>query len=388
MDESRAEVYSNLSRVLMRLSESVASVAAADVALQLAERLRLDRVVAETLNNKGSSLGQTGRRREAMALLRGAVEVARAGGHVAAEIRALANMASGIEDNVESEQVNRQAFDLAMRVGNVNLARWSRESIRFAAFLRAESWDEPMAETWADVDALFGGGASLSDEARWINTSVTIRIHRGQPTTELLARLDEIAAEVSDPIVTSEVLSHQASLALVAGDYAAAARLELAAADQGSQVTFIYLSFAIRALLLAGDLEGAKATEVRHTKESQGNRIDQALGVGSEAGIAALEGRVEDAVAGYRAALERLDAIHMGWLTALLGFEFVALVGDHPAAREAAARSREIFERVGARPWLDKLDAVLASVSAAPARPAAPRATAGTEPRRIEVPWA
>jgi len=297
-------------------------------------------------------------------------------------------MASGIEDNVESEQVNRQAFDLAMRVGNVNLARWSRESIRFAAFLKAESWDEPMAETWADVDALFGGGASLSDEARWINTSVSIRIHRGLPVTELLSRLDEIAAEVSDPTVTAEALSHQASLALVAGDYAGAARLDLAAADQGSQVTFIYLSFAIRVLLLAGDLEGARATVVRHTKESQGNRIDEALGVGAQAGIAALEGRIDDAVAGYRAALERLDAIHMGWLTALLGFEFVSVVGDHPASREAAARSRETFERVGAQPWLDKLDAVLASLSRAPARPAAVTSAAATEPRRIEVPWA
>ena len=388
MDEARAEVYANLSRVLMRLSESGPSVAAADVALQLAERLQLGRVIAESLNNKGSALGQTGRRREAMALLRGAVEVARAGGHVAAEIRALANMASGIEDNVESEQVYRQAFDLAMRVGNVNLARWSRESIRFAAFLKAESWDEPMAETWADVDALFGGGASLSDEARWINTSVSIRIHRGLPVTELLSRLDEIAAEVSDPTVTAEVLSHQASLALVAGDYAGAARLDLAAADQGSQVTFIYLSFAIRVLLLAGDLEGARATVVRHTKESQGNRIDEALGVGAQAGIAALEGRIDDAVAGYRAALERLDAIHMGWLTALLGFEFVSVVGDHPASREAAARSRETFERVGAQPWVDKLDAVLASLSRAPARPAAVTSAAATEPRRIEVPWA
>ena len=55
-----------------------------------------------------------------------------------------------------------------MRVGNLNLARWSRESIRFSAYLLAEGWDEALAETWADVDALFGGGASLNDEARWI----------------------------------------------------------------------------------------------------------------------------------------------------------------------------------------------------------------------------
>ncbi|HLY14418.1 MAG TPA: hypothetical protein VKR24_08705, partial [Candidatus Limnocylindrales bacterium] len=283
-------------------------------------------------------------------------------GHVAAEIRALANMGAGIDDPVESSKISRQAYDLAMRVGNVNLARWSRESIRFGAFLRADGWDEAMAEVWADVDALFGGGGSLTDEARWINTTVSIRVHRGLPVDELLERLDEIAAEVSDPIVSSEVLSHRAQMAMVAGDYATAARLNEAAADLGSQVTFIYLSFALRSLLLAHDLEGARAMAIRHHKESQANRIDEAFDIGAAASIAALEGRTDEAIAGYREAFERLAAIHEDWLMAMLGFEVVALVGaDHPFVREVAARSRTIFERVGARPWLANLDALLAS---------------------------
>jgi hypothetical protein len=313
-----------------------------------------------------------------MALLRAAVDVARAGGHVAAEIRALANMASGIEDPFESNTINQQAFDLALRVGNVNLARWSRESIRFSAFLRAEGWDEALAETWADVDASFGGGASLNDEARWISTSANMRMHRGLPVDELLARLDKIAAEVSDPSVSAEVLGHQGSLALIAGDYAKAARLELAAADLGAQVTFIFLSFALRAFLLDGDLEGARHTAARHHQESQGNRIDDAFNVAGQAGIAALEGRRDDAVAGYREALEGLDAIHEEWLLALLGFEFLSLVGDHPAAREAAARSRAIFERVDARPWLEKLDALAVRGEAA-------GKAAKTDPRAVEA---
>ena len=84
------------------------------------------------------------------------------------EIRALANIAANIDDPLASREVNRQAFDLAMRVGNVNLARWSRESARFAGFLLAEDWDGLLAESWADVDASMGGGASLNDEARWL----------------------------------------------------------------------------------------------------------------------------------------------------------------------------------------------------------------------------
>ena len=374
MDEPRAEVYSNLSRVLMRLTESGPAVAAADVALPLAERLDLDRVVAETLNNKGSALGQIGRRREGKALLRAAVDVARGGGHLAAEIRALANMAANIEDPLESSTVNRQAFDLAMRVGNLNLARWSREALRFSKFLLAEDWDEPLAESWADVDASFGGGSSLNDEARWISTTVTMRMHRGQPVDDLLARLEVIASEVSDPSVPAEVLASQASLALVAGEYARAGRLNLEAADLGSQITFIYLSFAVRALLMAGDVEGARLAATRHRAESPGNLIDTTLDVAAQAGIDALDGHVDEAVAGYREAFTRLEAIHIEWLIALLGFEFMSLVGvDHPATREAAARSRTIFERIEARPWLAKLDALEAERPAAAARLGQPR---------------
>ena len=369
MDEARAEVYSDLSRALMRLTESGAAVAAADVALPIAERLNLDRVVAETLNNKGSALGQLGRRREGKALLRAAVEVARAGGHVAAEIRALANMAANIEDPLESGPVNQQAFDLAMRVGNLNLARWSREALRFSKFLLAEDWDEPLAESWADVDASFGGGSSLNDEARWISTTVTMRMHRGLPVDDLLARLEVIAGEVSDPSVPAEVLSTRASLALVAGDYARAGRLNLEAADLGSQITFIYLSFAVRALLLAGDVEGARAAAARHRQESPGNLIDIALDGAAHAGIDALDGHLDQAIAGYREAFARLEGLHIEWLTALLGFEFMTLVGsDHPATREAATRSRAIFERINARPWLDKLDVLESSSREARAR--------------------
>jgi hypothetical protein len=352
----------------MRLTESGPAVAAADVALPIAERLHLDRVLAETLNNKGSALGQIARRREGNALIRAAIDIARAGGHVAAEIRALANMAANFNDPLEARPLNRQAFDLAMRVGNVNLARWSRESARFASFLLAENWDESLAETWADVDASFGGGSSLNDEARWIGTTVTMQMHRGVPVDDLLARLDVIAGAVSDPSVLAEVMAHQASLALVAGDYPRAARLNLEAADVGAQISFIYLSFAVRALLLSGDVEGARVALARHWAESPGNLIDAALGVAGEAGIAALDGHLDEAIAGYRDAFARLDAIHVEWLVALLGFEFMALVGgDHPATREAAARSREIFERIKARPWLDKLDALEADRPAAPA---------------------
>ncbi|HEX7489390.1 MAG TPA: hypothetical protein VF341_10815, partial [Anaeromyxobacteraceae bacterium] len=84
--ETRAVLLSTLSRAYMRSGAAARSVETADRALGIAERRHLERIIAETFNNKGSSLGQLGREREGVALLKAAVDVARAGGFVAAEI--------------------------------------------------------------------------------------------------------------------------------------------------------------------------------------------------------------------------------------------------------------------------------------------------------------
>jgi class 3 adenylate cyclase/predicted ATPase len=369
MDQARAEVFADLSRALMRSHESNLAIAAADVALPIAERLNLDRIVAETLNNKGSSFTQIGRRREGVALLQAAIEVARSGGHVAAEIRALANLSANTEDPSRSREVALQAVNLAVRVGNVNLARWNRESARFSTFLLAENWDEIVGQTWEEADQALGGSAALSDESRWIATTATVLIARGQPVDDLLRRLETIAGQISEPGAAADLLQLRGDKAFMSGDPAGAAELYLAAADLGSQAPDIYLSSAVRAFIASRDVEGARSAIARHREVAPGYVVDTAIGIAADAGIAFLEGQLDEGIQGYRDALARLESIHVGWLVAAFGYELVSLAGpDHPAAKEAAARSREIFERIKARPWLELLDAALASRPADPAR--------------------
>lgn len=301
-------------------------------------------------------------------MLRAAIEVARSGGHVAAEIRALANLGANTEDPSRSREVGLEAFNLAVRVGNVNLARWARESVRFSTFLLAENWDEALGQTWEEADQALGGSAALSDEARWIATTATMLIARAQPVEDLLRRLETIAGEVSDPGAAADVLNLQGAKKLISGDSVRAAELYLAAADLGSQVSHIYLSFAVRALIWSRDVEGARIAAARHRQIAPGFVLDAAIGMAADAGIAALEGRLDDGIQGYREALAQLASIHVEWLVAVIGYEFVRVVGaDHPATKEAAARSREIFERIRARPWLEMLEAAIAA-----GRPAAP----------------
>ena len=89
------------------------------------------------------------------------------------------------------------------------------------------------------------------------------------------------------------------------------------------------------------------------------------------AGLAALAGRKEEAVAGYRDALARWRDAGVHFLQALSALTFLHLVGpDDPDAREAAAEARAIFERLRAQPFLDRLDLVTARIeSAADASP-------------------
>jgi hypothetical protein len=83
--------------------------------------------------------------------------------------------------------------------------------------------------------------------------------------------------------------------------------------------------------------------------------------IAARAGVAALEGRLDAAIAGYREALSRHRSIGADFNVAQLALDFVMLVGgDHPATRDVAAEARAIFERVKARPYLERLEAAMA----------------------------
>jgi len=355
--EVRATMLANLSRALMRTSQPARAIQAADLALDLAEHLGLERIVAETFNNKGSSLGQLGRRREGLALLQAAIDVAHAGGFVAAEIRATSNLGAYTEDARQARDAYRAAEELARRVGNRNLARWSAEAARFQDYVLAEGWDAALAEG-ADDRAEDAG--SLLDEVRNIAISTVFLSARGESTDAALARLEVLSTQVSDPFAVASVHSVRSDRALHAGDYAAAwDEAMLATADE--EIAAFYLVDAMRAALWGGDLERAREA-ARRLEAIPQTGIGIAAGrIAARAGIAALEGRLDEAITSYRDALSRYRSIGADLNVAQLALDFVIVVGgDHAATREAAAEARAIFERVKARPFLERLDAAMA----------------------------
>jgi hypothetical protein len=98
------------------------------------------------------------------------------------------------------------------------------------------------------------------------------------------------------------------------------------------------------------------------------------------AGLAALEGRTADALALYREALRGWRDLGLPWDEALTGIDMVTLLEpSEPEVRSAAESAHEILIRLGAKPFLERLDAAMGHATSA--EPSAGGATKPTESR-------
>jgi hypothetical protein len=253
------------------------------------------------------------------------------------------------------------AEELARRVGNRSLASWAGVAVRFGSYFLADGWDEALAEGAADdgEDSGHGTGNPM-DEIRRLGVAAFFLVARGESTDASLARLEVLSSEVSDPYGPSSVHCLRSDRALHAGDFGLACDEAVSAAEADPGVT-VYLALAMRPALWGRDLARARQVADRLDADPSTELGVAAYRVAARAGIAALEGRTDDAITGFREALSRLRSEGSDFEVARISLDFVLLVGaDHPATREAAAEARAIFERVRARPYLERLDAAVA----------------------------
>ena len=375
-DEARAGLLSNLSRAYMRSGLPARSIETADEALGLAERRHLDRIIAETFNNKGSSLGYLGRQHEATALLKAAVDLSHARGFVAAEIRALSNLATVTDDDPRrARETLEQSVGLAHRVGNRSLAAWAAITRLYATFQMAEGWEEALAEAEQDLaDARTHGITSPLDEIRSLSVQALMRVARGDSTDATLIALEALVDKTTDAFGVAAVHFLRGDRALLAGRNAEACR-EMLLASAEPNFGEIFLPRAVRAALWGGDAGKAReAADLLDANPSSAGATTAARAA-ARAGIAALESRRDEAIAGYRDALGRYRALGQDFDLACTALDLVLLVGSQErSAHVAAEEARQIFERVGARPYLEWLEAAIA-------RPGSDGSSAGVKER-------
>ena len=239
----------------MRIGRPEEAVATADLALDLAEHLGLERIIAETFNNKGSSLGYLGRRREALVLLRAAVDTAHAGGFVAAETRALSNLGAQSDDVQESGARYAAAAELALRVGNRNMANWATVAQRYSALLAAEGWDAVIEES---SDANADDAENPQDAFRRLSVLCYFIGPRGESLDGVIERMTALLDELSDPTAAPGLQFARAQQAVVQGDLPRAIELGLLAGGQDPVLGRIYRSQSLHLAFWRRDLAQAR----------------------------------------------------------------------------------------------------------------------------------
>jgi len=378
----RAEVLSSLSRALMRADEPARAVEIADRALGIAERRDLELVVAETFNNKGASLGYLGRSREAVALLEAAVRAARAGGFVGAEVRALANLGAVTHHAGQTRrgrEVQREALALARRVGNQNMTIWLLAGDIEGAYLTGRDWERALI----DCDEALATVGDPGDERRILQAMAFIRVERGDDVDDILARLDELGATTSDPGDAQLMHVLRALQRIGAGDLAGAWDEAMAGVDLFPAFAVVCVRTATIAASLAGDLDQLRLAADRLDGLRGSATSQRRFRAPIRAAVAALEGRRAEATAAFREAARAWTEQGEEFVAATDEMIAVVLLGaGDPALAEMAAHARVVFERVGARPYLARLDAAIGGAPGAvatdrSATPAGPPVTTG-----------
>jgi hypothetical protein len=124
---------------------------------------------------------------------------------------------------------------------------------------------------------------------------------------------------------------------------------------------FYALEGLMRSALWLSSRDRARAALQRIDDFPSTGRTGRALRVWARAGYAAVDGRADDAVEGFADADARFDELSLQLQRACAALDAVLLLPDRTELRPAAERARETFERIGARPYLDRLAQALSS---------------------------
>ena len=328
--------------------------------LEAAEHADLRDILADALVTKGSALGSLGRLQEGVGVIEIAERIARANGLSGTLLRALRNRSAIQGFDVAADATRslaEEVLELSRRVGDLGTRADALQTLGWCWALFDTDPDRAMA-TWSD---LLAEDMDAADEIPILDAMLILRSWLGDSTATSLARLEDLATQVSEPGFRSMPLELRGWIAFADGRLADArreweARLEIV--PDGA--TFL-LPWAGRAALWEGDLEAVRRYLGR--LEATGVHLP-AVELRSEslrAGLVALSGGSVDAVARYRSVLDGWRQLGQTWEEAFTGLDMAAVLDPtDPAVRVATDRAREILERLRATPFLERLDASLA----------------------------
>jgi class 3 adenylate cyclase/tetratricopeptide (TPR) repeat protein len=364
-----------LARAYFLRSNNRRAIEVADRVLEAAERADLTAIVADTLVTKGTALAYLGRPIEGLGAL-AAGELA--GAHGLAATRAFGNR-SGIEigrDPRVALETARAGLALARRLGRrhhiaILLANGAESAVR--------TGDWPWA--LAELDAALAEEFEALERTIFLGADVGFRAFRGEPVADQLDEITRLVGESDDPQVLATVASCDAVVAFAAGRLGDARSAWRRVAELGPGDAPGALPRAARSALWAGDPDAARADlAALHASGVHGPAVEADRRT-IRAGLAALEGPPADALPLYREAIRGWRDLGLAWDEALCGIDMASLLDPADSeVRTAADAAREILVRLGAAPFIARLDAALARSSDRAGHSAAPRIASVTPP--------
>jgi class 3 adenylate cyclase/tetratricopeptide (TPR) repeat protein len=349
-----------------------------ETALDMAEALLLPEVLSQALNTKAIILFVQGRPMEGLTLLRYSLEVALEHDKPSAALRAYYNLADSLARGdrfEEAAQAARDGLALARRVGN-RYWEWSFMAQMYAPFALGE-WDEVLAMRsqlpeveWAQARLAFAGLPV---------TWVQLQLHRGrvaeaEALMQMLAEL-ETSADVQERMQYAcgkarllFVQAHPAE-ALVAAEVSMAARETIGVSSEAIKEAF---GVALEAALELDDLDKAHEllAVIDGLPPGSSPQLLQAQAARFRAALAGRRGDAEEAERLFKQAGGRFRELSVPFylaVTELEHGEWLVAEGRADEAEPLLTEAREIFERLEAKPWLERLAAIPAGREEVPA---------------------
>ena len=346
-----------LARALFLNSELERAITVADRVLAAAEHADLRSIVADTFVTKGTALASIGRVSEGLALLTAGQAIAEAEGLPSVALRAVGNRSSveGYRDPRTAVETCREGLALARRLGRRSSAAILLSNAAESAF-RTGDWSWAAAE----LDLSVTDDLEPKERATLISEQILLSAPTGTPTAGLLDELTRLVSVTSDRQLLVMVKLSAAAEAFATAQFDEARVAWHEAAELVPEYLPTSLARAARVALWLGDEDAAGADLAALDAAGIHGPAIEADRQTIRAGLAALDGRPADALALYREALRAWHDLGLAWDEALTGLDMATLLDlTEPRVRDAADASREILIRLGAKPFLARLDAAM-----------------------------
>jgi tetratricopeptide (TPR) repeat protein len=368
-DADLASLAAELGRVLYFAGETEAAGDRIEVALDIAESLWLPEVLSQALNTKSLTLLSKGRPQECVALLEYALKIALDNDIPTASLRAYFNLAElslQYDRFEEAREYVERGLALARKVGS---SFWERRLLGqdYPLYALGE-WDELLVRTdQLPLDILH---AERGAYGGFLLVAPLVHLHRGDPVEA--RRLFDAFSEVGISADVQERAQYAAGLAallhadgqheqaLAAAHEALGAREDLGGGSEPFREGFVTAASSALAL---GDTAQVQELIDMIEKLPRG-KVPQYLHAHTarlRAHLAARGGDGKSAESGFKRASSTFRELGVPlWVGATL-LEYGEWLAANRREGEAArllAEAREIFERLGAHPWLDRAEKV------------------------------